>query len=185
VVPLNAPLVGFLLGVVFAWASADELARTAGSVIGTRSLIVVTVFALLVPVPTTAYFLVLAQDWSLAYLLGGSRLTTALDMALILLTAASTPAGFWSAARSASSRRLRPTMAMGATPAILAAVVVAGLLPRLSVFGTHAQYHGDFGVRPLAGSFVGSALLWTTAVLVGAAVWTARCLRRMTTDSHR
>jgi hypothetical protein len=179
VIPLTAPLLAFTLGVIFAWAASDELARTGSSSVGSRALIVVAVFGLLVPVPIAAYFLALAQDWSYAYLVEGDRLTVALDMSLVLATAAAVPAGFRVAARSAASRELRATVGLTTGPLILTAVLIAALLPRLSVYGTYAQYHGDFGTRPVAGSFVGTALLWTNAVLLGAALWTYRCLQRL------
>lgn len=178
-IPLTAPLLAFTLGVVFAWAASDELARTGSSSAESRALIVVAVFGLLVPVPITAYFLALAQDWSYAYVLEGGRLTAAADMSLVLATAVAVPLGFRAAASSAASRELQPAAGLAVGPLILTTVLIAVLLPRLSLYGTYAQYHGDFGTRPVAGSFVGTALLWTNAVLLGSALWTYRCLQRL------
>lgn len=183
--PVIAPLVGFVLGVAYAWAASDELARAAGNVVGTRSLVIVTLFGMLVSVPITGYFLILAQDWSFAYLVGSSRLASALGMGLLLLTAVSTPIGFRAAARPAGSRNVQAVVTIAAFPLLLTAALIALLLPRLSVFGTFAQFHGDFGTGPVAGSFVGTALLWTHAVLVGAIVWTVRCLQALTSRNVR
>lgn len=182
VIPLTAPLLAFVLGVLYAWAASDELARAGSGWLGSRAIVLVSVFGLLVPVPITGYFLALAQDWSYAYCLEDGRLATALDMCLVAATGVSTPIGFRMAAPSATSRELRPAVGLVTGPLLLTAVVIAALMPRLSVFGTYAQFHGDFGTRPLAGSFVGTALLWTNAILVGSAVFTFRCLQRMTSS---
>jgi hypothetical protein len=52
-------------------------------------------------------------------------------------------------------------------------------LRRFAVQGSYAQYHGDFGTQPLAGSSLGYAILllgfWLTAGL-GFAVWNLRRL---------
>jgi hypothetical protein len=185
VLPVVAPLTGFALGVAFAWVASDELARAANSVVGTRSLVIVTVFSVLVQVPIIAYFLILAQDWSLGYLVEGGRLAAALGMGLLLLAGVSTPLGFRVAARPAAARNVRAMVGLAAVPALAATALVTFLLPRLSVFGTFAQFHGDFGTRPVAGSFVGTALLWMHAVLIGAVVWTVRSLRRLTSRHAR
>jgi len=185
VLPVVAPLSGFALGVAFAWVASDELARAASNVVGTRSLVIVTLFGVLVPVPITAYFLILAQDWSLAYLVEGGRLASTLRMGLVLLAAVSTPIGFRAAARPAAARNVRAMVGLAAVPALLATALVTLLLPRLSVFGTFAQFHGDFGTRPVAGSFVGTALLWMHIVLVGTVVWTIRSLKRLTSRHAR
>jgi hypothetical protein len=185
VLPLVAPLAGFALGVAFAWVASDELARAGSTVVGTRSLVIVTLFGLLVPVPIVAYFLILAQDWSMAYLLEGGRLASALGMGLLLLAAVSTPLGFRIAARPAAARNVRVMVGLGAVPALLAIALITLLLPRLSVFGTFAQFHGDFGTRPVAGSYAGTALLWMHTVLVGAVVWTFRSLKRVTSRHGR
>ena len=56
--------------------------------------------------------------------------------------------------------------------------LVMGLLI-LSVQATFAQFHGDFGTRPVAGGSLGIALIWTTIVLGLATAWTSYALRRM------
>jgi len=64
-------------------------------------------------------------------------------------------------------------------PALGVGLFVVVLFPRLSVQATYAQFHGDFGTRPVAGGPLGYALIWTTLVIVGGAAWTAYALRRM------
>jgi hypothetical protein len=179
-----APLVGFSLGVAFAWAAADELGRAGGFSIS-RSLVVVTLFSLLVFAPVSAYFLAFAPDWAYAYLVDSQRLPSAVDLGLVLVDAASVPAGFALAARLASSHRFGQIVQLAAVPALLVAVFLLVSLPRLAVHGSFAQYHGDFGVRSVAGSPLGHALLWMTAVLLAAVAWTVRALRRISQGSRR
>lgn len=174
----TAPLIGFLLGMAFAWASADELAR-AGSSAAARSLLLAATFGLLVFAPVAGFFLAFSPDWAYAYLVDSQRLPGAIDLALVLLDAASVPAGFLVAARWARSRRLGTVVRLASIPAAGVAAFVALALPRLGVHATYAQYHGDFGTRSVSGSPLGYALLWMLAVLVAAVVWTLRSLRML------
>ncbi len=174
-----APLIGFILGVVFAWGASDELGKTAGRVEGNRALVVATLFSLLVFAPISAYFLAFAPDWSYAYLVDSQRLPSAVDLGLVLVDAVSVPAGFALAARAASSRDVARLLRLAAAPALLATAFLLAVAPRLAVAGSHAQFHGDFGTRSVAGSPIGYAVLWMSAVLVGGVVWTLHSLRRL------
>jgi hypothetical protein len=180
----TAPLIGFVLGVGFAWAAADELARRGGSSVS-RSLIVVTLFSLLVFAPVSAFFLAFAPDWAYAYIIDSQRLPSATDLGLVLFDAASVPLGFALSARWAGARQLGPLLRLAALPTLLVAVFMLLLAPRLAIHATYSQYQGDFGTRSLAGSPLGYALLWMSTVLLGAALWTARCLRRIGQRSAR
>ena len=170
------PLLGFVLGVVFAWAAADDLART-GSSITSRSLGLATCFGLLVFAPAAGFFLAFSPDWSYAYLVDSQRLPGAVDLGLVLVDAASVPVGFLAAARFASLRRFSTITRLALIPLALAALWLALTLPRLGVHATYAQYHGDFGTRPVSGSPLGYALLWMLSVLVAAVLWTLRSIR--------
>jgi hypothetical protein len=174
-----APLIGFILGVIFAWGAADELGRNAGRVEGSRSFVIVTAFSLLVFAPVSAYFLAFAPDWSYAYLVDSQRLPSAVDLGLVLIDVVSVPTGFALAARSASFQELTRLVRLSALPALLVTSFVLATGQRLSVAATHAQYHGDFGTRSLAGSPTGYALLWMSAVLVGGVMWTLHSLRKL------
>ena len=174
-----APLIGFLLGVGLAWTSADPSARSAPTSPSGRSLLVVTLFSFLVFAPVSAYFLAFAPDWSYAYLIDGGRRSNGVDLAVVLLDVGSVPAGFALAVRRLHERGLTPLLRLSALP--LAGVVVFLIvgLPRLSVSATYAQYHGDFGVHPVAGSPLGYALLWMNAVLTAGAIFTGWFLRQL------
>jgi hypothetical protein len=175
-----APLLGFALGIAFAWWAREELARTAVSGgVGTRSLAIVTLFATLVFAPINAYFLAFEADWSYAYFVDTRRIPSALQLALVLLDAVSVPVGFVVAASHAKSRKLVALLTL-AGPAL--AVVFVGLVltaGRLAIQASYAQYHGDFGTRSVAGSSLGYALLWMDTLLVLGIVWTGRQVQRL------
>ena len=43
-----APILGFILGIAFAWSGREELARSQAAFIGSRSLIIATLFGAIV-----------------------------------------------------------------------------------------------------------------------------------------
>lgn len=173
----TAPFIGFLLGVLFAWASSGELARAGSSGIATRSLVVVSVFAFIVFGPVSAYFLAVSPDWAYAYLIDSQRVPAAFDLALLLLDVASVPAGFLLAARRTNVQKLTPLLRLGAVPLGLTLVFLLAASKRLSVQASYAEFHGDFGTRALAGGPLGYALLWMNLMLAGGVAWTVRCLK--------
>jgi hypothetical protein len=173
-----APLVGFMLGIAFAWAAADDLARAAGHA-PARSLWLATLFGLAVFAPAAGFFLAFSPDWSYAYLIDSQRMPGAVDLGLVLIDAASVPAGFVAASRWAAARKLGPVVRLSLVPIALVIAFVAFTLPRIGVHATYAQYHGDFGTRAVSGSPLGYALLWMSAVLAGAILWTLRALRML------
>jgi hypothetical protein len=175
-----APLIGFAFGVAFAWWARDELARSpsAGG-IGSRSLVIVTLFATIVFAPIGAYFLAFEADWSYAYFIDTRRIPSALQLAIVLVDAASVPIGFVVAAAYARTRKLVPVLTLGMSPAIFALACIAVTAGRLGIQASYAQFHGDFGTRPIAGSSLGYALLWMDALLVVGAVWTTRQIQRL------
>jgi hypothetical protein len=175
-----APLVGFVLGVLFAWAASGGLAR--GS---SRPLVIVAAFGLLVYAPIAAYFIAASPDWAWAYLLDARRLTSALGFAIVLLAAASVPMGLLAGSRPAAARRVHVLVRIAAVPTLLALAFLALAFRRLEVDGSYAQFHGDFGTRPVAGSSLGWALLWMFAVLGIAVAWTLRSLRVLSTQAQR
>ena len=172
-----APLVGFALGVVFAWAAGAELARTPVSLVSTRPLAIVVLFAFLVFGPFAGYFVTYVTDWSLAYAVDGRRVPSALLLLFVLVDIASVPAGFAVGAVRAREHRLFSLWPLATVPLALAAVAVAVFSRKLAVYGTYAQITRSFGVVPLAGSQAGWAILWFFACLACAVAWTIRELR--------
>jgi hypothetical protein len=180
-----APLYGFALGVLYARAASEELARTRGAV-GSRALPVAGLFGVLVYGPACAYFIAFFPDWSYGYFVDAEHRPVALDMAAVLLASLSPVIGFSALSRSAASRRGTVLTRSLAAPSLAATAFVLLLLPRLRLYATHAQFHGDFGTEPLVGSPVGYALVWMALVVTAAAAWTVQLLRRFAeaTDSN-
>ena len=172
-----APLLGFVLGVGFAWAAGHEQ-RAAGAAPDLRALSLVALFGLLVHGPLVAYFVAYHPDWSYAFVINTARLPGVVDSAAVLAAIAAPPLGFVVAARRAAERRLGPLLQIAAAPAVLAGAIFAVSMPRLAVQATYTQYHGDFGVQPIAGSQLGYSVAFMSAILVGAVVWTAMSLHR-------
>ncbi|WP_437337285.1 hypothetical protein [Sorangium sp. So ce394] len=191
-----APLVGFALGALLAWFSAAAPHRPGAlraaeprlaSGPPDRPLALVSLFAVLVFAPVCAYFLVFAPDWSFAYLVDTRRVPSAVDLVLLLLDAASVPAGFVAAQRFAASAGGRPTAqrsiralaVFAGAPLAIALIAVLALSRRLALDGTYRQVEGDFGVHPITGGPLGYALLWMhTMLAAGFAVTVSALLRR-------
>jgi hypothetical protein len=177
-----APLFGFALGALFAWAASEELSRTGGAVTS-RSLVVAASFGILVYAPAAAYFTAFFPDWSYAYFVDSEHRSIALDVALVMFTALSVPLGFTLLSGAAAARKSATLARVAAAACTVATVFLFTLLPRLRVIATFAQFHGDFGTEPLAGSPVGLALIWMTTVVAFSAAWTTRMLRRLADPS--
>jgi len=172
------PLLGFALGVACAWAAVGDLGRSTSG-LGGRALLLTTAFALLVFAPIAGYFVAFEPDWSFAYFVDSERLSAVVPIAVVLLAAASVPAGFLSAVADARARRLGRVLRKAVIPAGLAAVFLLATFSRLSVHANYAQFHGDFGTRGVAGGPLGYAVIWMLGVLAAATAWTLRALQRM------
>ncbi|HVW23989.1 MAG TPA: hypothetical protein VHC69_01385 [Polyangiaceae bacterium] len=173
-----APLIGIALGALFAWAGMEELARVGGSV-SSRSLVIAALFGALVYAPACGFFQAFFPDWSYAYWLDARERPVALDLALVVADALSVPLGLAAFSRSAASRRTAALARGVAIPSFLAGLALISMFPRLRIFGTYAEFHGDFGTEPLTGSPAGYALIWMLAIVATAAAWTLQVLRRL------
>lgn len=173
-----APFLGWVVGLTFAWAASEPSARSSAAPTG-KTLLVVILFSLLVYAPICSYFLAFAPDWSYAYLIDSERLPSAVDLGLVLVNAASVPVGFLLGARHIKGRALNSLTRLAFVPSVLTLLFLAVTIKRLGVEASYAQYHGDFGIQPLAGSPLGYAVLWMLAVLTGAVAWTSHCLRKL------
>lgn len=175
---LVAPLVGLTLGVVFARAGAEEIAR-AGGAATSRTLAITALFSALVFAPIVGYFVASFPDWSYAYLVPPERRPAALDMAVLLVAAASPSLGLVVLAPSAAAQHGAVLGRAATATALSTLLVVLASAGRLRVYATYAEFHGDFGTEPLSGSPAGFALVWMTVVMAGGVAWTLRALARV------
>lgn len=170
---------GLLLGLAFARAAHAILSQASVSSLASPVFPVVASFGLLVYAPLAGITLALAPDWACGYLIDSQRLPAGFETCCILLAAVSVVLGYlWGAAPSARGRWNfvgRRMIGVG----IAFTVTLAALFPRLKVHATYAQYHGDFGVKPLSGSDLGYALIWLVIVLGLAVSWTLFSLYKM------
>ncbi len=171
-----APVFGFALGAFMAWIAAPSVAHDEGPLMMSRPYVIVAYFSSFVWLPVTGYFLAFHGDWSYLYLVSWQRVPSAIDMGLVLLAAASVLGGFWAAARPVRRRRFDAVAALVFAPATLGVVVLGAAWQRLSINGTYAQFHGDFGTQSMSSSVLGSGLLFMGSVLLAGIAWATYCL---------
>jgi hypothetical protein len=174
-----APLLGFVLGLAFAWAAIEELSSDPTSVLGSRSLVVSMLFSLLVFAPMAGYFMAFHGDWSVAYFINARRLPSAVILAMALFNALTVPVGFVLGAPLARQKQLKKLLTLAGIPSLLAMLLVLLLARRLSVSATYTQFKGDFGYRSIAGTALGYAVMWMNGVLATAVALTVREIRRI------
>ena len=176
---LTAPFTGFALGALFAWLSREDLVRGAPAMLTVRSLAIVTAYALFVFGPAAAYFLVFEPAWASAYFLDVGRHARAFDVLLAVLAPTSVIAGFLTAGHAIRRHKPSAALRLGAPAALAALALTLLLFPRLSVQATYAQYHGDFGTRPVAGTPLGWALVWFGSIVLFATLYVSTVLRNL------
>jgi hypothetical protein len=177
-----APLIGLALGAALAWIAAPELSRDDGPIALSRSFLIVAAFAALVWLPVVGYFVGFHGDWAYLYVVPWQRVPSAVDMVLVVLSAAAVVGGFVLAVPAVRKRRHAPVIALIVVPLALAAASFMVAAHRLAVSGTYAQFHGDFGTEPIAASTLGKGVLFMGAVLALAVAWTVRALLRIATS---
>lgn len=172
----TGPLLGLLLGALFARSRSEEKRRDRS---GLEPLSLVTLFALLIFGPVAAYYMALEPYWAYAYFIESVPRMSALNAVILLLDVASVPFGFWLVTRASAAQRVGTLTRLVGLPVLGICLFFGVFFQRLSVQATYAQFHGDFGTRPVAGSPLGHALLWTTLILVASSSWTVFALRRL------
>jgi hypothetical protein len=174
-----APLLAFVLGVVLAWVSRNDLARTEGPLIASRQVLVATALAFLVYAPIVGYFVAFHGDWSYLYIYPHSRIPSAIDLALVLLASAQIPLAFVFTVPAARAKRFGVAVWLAGVPAVVATGLFAWASRRLSVSGTYAQFHRGFGVVPIGASTLGRGVLFMMMVGALAVFWSVRSVGRI------
>ena len=169
-------IMGYLVGCALGWPHREQSGAAAAE-LSWQKLAITASLGLLVYAPTCAFVVALSPDWAISYLLSAERVGVPLQAAITLAAAATVPIGYvsmlgLSPGSLAWLKRTLPAAVVGLTAAL------AGL-PRLSSVGSHAQYHGGFGLRPLSTSAVGAALALGAVITVLAALWSYRALGQL------
>ncbi|HET9957745.1 MAG TPA: hypothetical protein VFQ61_24775 [Polyangiaceae bacterium] len=172
------PLLGLALGGAFAWVLNDGSTRGKAA-LTLPPLALVCCFTLLIFAPAAAYFIAFEPDWAYAYFVDSSQRLGPLDTFALLADVTSVPGGFLAVLHAARGPTFSVLLRWIGLPLLVSILFLVILFPRLSVYATYAQFHGDFGTRPVSGSPLGYALIWITFVVACAAAWTAHSLKRM------
>jgi hypothetical protein len=129
--------------------------------------------------PLAGISLALAPDWACAYLVDSQRLPAGFETFCIVVAAISVVLGYIWGAEPSARGRWNVVGRRIILVSIAFAVTLAPLFPRLKVHATYAQYHGDFGIRPLSGSELGFALIWQLLAFGLGVTWTIFSLYKM------
>jgi uncharacterized membrane protein YidH (DUF202 family) len=175
---LTLPLLGFAVGVLFAWAAAEEIAQRQ-DVLHTQSIWIVTLYSLLVHTPSAVLLIAPYPDWSVAYVVNASSLPTTWVPALVLLNCGAPPLGFLLSGSAAGQGRPVALLRLAGVALALACVNTLTFIDRLVVVATHSEFHNNFGIRGVAGSALGYSLLFLAVLTSAAAAWTHNLLKRV------
>lgn len=182
---LFAPLVGFLLGVAFAWAGWAELARDDGPLVASRPFAVVVAFALLVFTPVVGYFALFHGDWAYLYAVPWHDVPSAIDFALVLASGGIVVLGFVAATPLVRRRKLSVVTTLAVVPGSIVIALFSLFARRMSVSATYAQFHGEFGTEPLTSSALGRGVLLMGVLLAAGVAWSVRALWAMSAEAKR
>jgi hypothetical protein len=177
-----APLVGIALGALLAWVAGPVLLQGDGPVTLSRPFVLVATFAALLWLPIVGYFVAFHGDWSYLYLVPWQRVPSAIDLGLVLLSAAAVPGGFCLAARPVRRQHLAPVALLVVVPGVLVVAGLAFAVQRIAVSGSYAQFHGEFGTEPIGASTLGKGVLLMATMLALGVAWTVRSLVRMSAE---
>jgi hypothetical protein len=182
-IPL-APLLGFVLGVVLAWAAAPELGRDDGPLVASRPFVVTAAFAALVQTPLVGYFVAFHGDWSYLYVVAWRSVPSAIDLALVLLGGGSVVLGFLAAVPLLKKRKTGALASLIAGPGAVALAILALAWRRLALSATYAQFRGDFGGESLTESALGRGVLFMGLVLAVGVAWCLRAMWSMNAEAN-
>ncbi|HMR09227.1 MAG TPA: hypothetical protein PKA88_25780 [Polyangiaceae bacterium] len=168
------PLLGFVIGLGLARIASGERGSTTES----RDVVLAACFGAVLLGPTTAFLFALSPDWCLSYRVDSRRLPGFFPALLALGSACGPVLGVVCARALSWSRRPRLLWQLFAlTLGSIAALLLVGSA-RLGRVASYTQFHDDFGVRPVAGSPLGYALLWLFSIVAVGVALTARGIRR-------
>jgi hypothetical protein len=127
-------------------------------------------YAGLVVVPASLYLYIFHGDWYLLYLVDSQHVPSALVLLGCLLELGLGAAGFLLGAAFVRNQREPWAGAMIGIAASLGGAAIPVVQGRLSVVGSYAQYHGDFGLVPFGGALLFGVVGMTFWCLSGLAL---------------
>jgi hypothetical protein len=159
--------------------------RGLGAIMLSRPFGVVLAFAGFVWLPVVGYFVAFHPDWSYLYLVPHRQVPSAIDLTLVLLAGGAVLLGFLAAVGPVRKRHFASLMALVVVPGALVVLALPFCAKRLTVSGTYAQFHGDFGTEPISSSLLGKGVLLMGIILAAGVGWTLLSLSRMASETTR
>jgi hypothetical protein len=169
---LIAPFFAFAVGVALAWAGRRELVKEAAPVWRTQAFTVALFYGVFVLGPIVGYFAAFHGDWAYLYLVPWHHIPSAVDLAVVTVSAFVVPGAFLLAASPSRGRRRGLLAWLGGVPATVCVLTVLWGGSRLVTSATYAQFHGHFGGGGLGAGALGKAIVFFGLVL-GFGTWTA------------
>jgi hypothetical protein len=157
----------FASGVLVALSARADLRGSPRTVLLSHAFAAYLLYASLVVVPASLYFYLFHGDWYLMYLVDSQRVPSALVLLACGLEVGLGVGGFIMGAAFARNQREPWAGAVIGVTASLGAAVIPLARQRLSVVGSYAQYHGDFGLAPFGGTLQQGVVCMTLWTLVG------------------
>jgi hypothetical protein len=160
----------FASGVLIALSARADLRGSPKASTLTHAFAAYLVYAALVLVPASLYFYLFHGDWYLLYLVDSERVPSALVLVACALQVALGASGFLLGAAFVRNQREPWAGALVGILASLGAAAIPIAKRRLSVVGSYAQFHGDYGLAPFGGALLQGALCMSAWMFVGLAL---------------
>jgi len=157
----------FASGVLVALAARADLRGSPKATVLSHAFAAYLLYAGLVVVPASLYFYIFHGDWYLLYLVDSQRVPSALVLLACLLEVGLGAGGFLLGAAFVRNQREPWAGAVVGVTASLGAAAIPLAHQRLSVVGTYAQFHGDFGLSPFGGVLLQGVVCMTLWSLAG------------------
>lgn len=158
----------FAAGLATAVAARVELRVSPRTPLSTRSFRAFLLYALLLLIPISVYFYIFHGDWFLLYTLDVTRVPSAIALIGFSFELMLACAGFAAGGQLVRVQKEGLAIFLGVLAVALGAGFAVLASRRLSAVGTHAQYHGGFGLVALSSSHLLPGLvLMSTLLLVG------------------
>ncbi|HJL20135.1 MAG TPA: hypothetical protein RMH99_31000 [Sandaracinaceae bacterium LLY-WYZ-13_1] len=134
-------------GMAASLAGRQELRMSPRPIPLTRSFLAYVSYACLVVVPASVYFYVFHGDWFLLYVVDVQRVPSAVALVGFVLQAGLGAIGFLFGAVLVRAQREAIAGVLIGILAVGAAAVIVVYADRLAQVGSHAQFHGQFGLE--------------------------------------
>lgn len=157
-----------LVGLAASLASRDDLKVSPRPALLTAPFSAMLLYVCLVLVPASAYFYIFHGDWFLLYAVDVRRIPSALAMVGFMAQTALAALAFLIGALLVRSQREAIVGGLVTGLVMGGIALVYAYVDRLALVGTHAQFHGRFGLEPFGhGALVQGTIAMGVVVMLG------------------